>query len=102
DPRELRAEIARLKKELGKKLPDQLTPERESEIRKEAARSAHSQYLEPLRDAVLSLEAIRQGADRLDKALHLAHDVARFIDVITEPKRPNYGKPEAAKHADFG
>jgi hypothetical protein len=90
DPRVLHARIAELERELKKKAAAApvIDAERESAIRKEAARSAHQQYLEPLGDAVLALEDIRKGADRLYAALDLAHNVARFIDVLTEPKRP--------------
>lgn len=89
DPKTLRARIAELEREL-KKAPAAapgITAERESEIRKEAARSAHQSYMEPLRDAVVALEAILKGTDRLHTSLEMAHNIAKFHDVITEPKR---------------
>jgi len=92
DPKALRAKISELSAKIGQlekpKPAPPITAERESEIRKEAARSAHQQYLEPLGDAVLALEAIRKATDSLHQALEMAHHVARFIDTITEPKRP--------------
>jgi hypothetical protein len=82
DPRELRAEIARLRAELGRKPPADPTIAlaRESEIRKEAARSVHQEYGEIILD-------IAGAADRLNEALVQARHLAQFVDTITLPRR---------------
>jgi hypothetical protein len=92
DPKELRRKIQELEKALkaSPAATPELTAERESAIRKEAARSAHQSYLEPLGDAVRALEKIRQGADQLFAALETAHQVARFHDAITKPSAPKH------------
>jgi uncharacterized protein len=94
DPRELRKHIAALEVELRKAraaapAPDpKVTAERESEIRKEAARSVHQQYGEVLME-------IAKAADITNIALNLAKSLAQFVDTITEPRRES--RPPAAR-----
>jgi hypothetical protein len=94
DPRELRKRIAALEVELRKAraaapAPDpKVTAERESEIRKEAARSVHQQYGEVLME-------IAKAADITNNALNLAKSLAQFVDTITEPRHA--ARPPAAQ-----
>ncbi|MEI9971051.1 MAG: DUF87 domain-containing protein [Ignavibacteriota bacterium] len=93
DPKALRARIVELSAKIGQlekkaqAAAPAMTAEHESAIRKEAARSAHERYMEPLRDAALALGEMRSAGEKLYAALEMAHNVAKFIDVITEPKR---------------
>jgi hypothetical protein len=90
----LRRKNAELEVELRKAraaapAPDpKVTAERESEIRKEAARSMHQQYGEVLME-------IAKAADITNNALNLAKSLAQFVDTITEPRRES--RPPAAR-----
>ena len=90
----LRRKNAELEVELRKAraaapAPDpKVTAERESEIRKEAARSVHQQYGEVLME-------IAKAADTTNNALNLAKSLAQFVDTITEPRRES--RPPAAR-----
>lgn len=91
DPRLLRAEIARLTKELASAskiaasatniAPVNLAPEQEKAARKEAARSVHEQY-QPI------VEDIYPLIEKLTDALQLLKSLDGFIGAITEPPRP--------------
>lgn len=87
DPRLLRAEIARLTKELASATKIaapaavNLAPEQEQAARKEAARSVHEQY-QPI---VLDLLAL---AEKFADQVRLLRSLEHFIGTITEPARP--------------